>query len=106
MLALRLPEDIEKRLDNLAKRTGRSKSYYAREAIVFDNTSLYDNFVSVIVQYLVCQLVVGRRYVVMSRNGSGFEQRTGSLHRLSSRVCDAPGACASQLSGIHDVRAL
>jgi RHH-type transcriptional regulator, rel operon repressor / antitoxin RelB len=34
MLALRLPDDIEKRLDNLAKRTGRSKSYYAREAIV------------------------------------------------------------------------
>jgi len=34
MLALRLPDDIEKRLDNLAKRTGRSKSYYAREAII------------------------------------------------------------------------
>lgn len=30
MLALRLPADIEARL---AKRTGRSKSYYAREAI-------------------------------------------------------------------------
>jgi RHH-type rel operon transcriptional repressor/antitoxin RelB len=34
MLALRLPVDIEKRLDTLAKRTGRSKSYYAREAIL------------------------------------------------------------------------
>ena len=33
MLALRLPPEIEDRLDALAKRTGRSKSYYAREAI-------------------------------------------------------------------------
>lgn len=34
MLALRLPPDIEKRLDALAKKTGRTKSYYAREAIL------------------------------------------------------------------------
>ncbi len=34
MLAIRLPETIEKRLDRLAKRTGRTKSYYAREAIL------------------------------------------------------------------------
>jgi RHH-type transcriptional regulator, rel operon repressor / antitoxin RelB len=34
MLALRLPPDIEKRLDDLAKRTGRTKSYYARQAII------------------------------------------------------------------------
>jgi RHH-type rel operon transcriptional repressor/antitoxin RelB len=33
MLALRLPSDLEKRLDELAKKTGRSKSYYARLAI-------------------------------------------------------------------------
>ncbi len=33
MLALRLPPDVEQRLDALAKRTGRSKSFYAREAI-------------------------------------------------------------------------
>jgi RHH-type rel operon transcriptional repressor/antitoxin RelB len=34
MLALRLPEDIEIRLDKLAKATGRTKSFYAREAIL------------------------------------------------------------------------
>jgi predicted DNA-binding protein/predicted RNase H-like HicB family nuclease len=34
MLAIRLPAEIEQRLDALAKRTGRSKSYYARAAIV------------------------------------------------------------------------
>jgi RHH-type rel operon transcriptional repressor/antitoxin RelB len=34
MLAIRLPEEIEIRLNNLAKRTGRSKTFYAREAIL------------------------------------------------------------------------
>jgi RHH-type transcriptional regulator, rel operon repressor / antitoxin RelB len=34
MLALRLPPDLEARLDALARKTGRTKSYYAREAIV------------------------------------------------------------------------
>jgi RHH-type transcriptional regulator, rel operon repressor / antitoxin RelB len=34
MLALRLPAEIEKRLDELARKTGRTKSYYARKAIV------------------------------------------------------------------------
>jgi RHH-type rel operon transcriptional repressor/antitoxin RelB len=34
MLALRLPPEIEKRLDLLAKKTGRTKSFYAREAIL------------------------------------------------------------------------
>ena len=34
MLALRLPPEIEKRLEQLAKQTGRTKSFYAREAIL------------------------------------------------------------------------
>ena len=34
MLAIRLPERIERRLARLAKRTGRTKTYYAREAIL------------------------------------------------------------------------
>jgi RHH-type transcriptional regulator, rel operon repressor / antitoxin RelB len=34
MLALRLPPDIEKRLTDLAAKSGRTKSYYAREAIL------------------------------------------------------------------------
>ena len=34
MLAIRLPADIEHRLDELAQRTGRSKTFYAREAIL------------------------------------------------------------------------
>lgn len=34
MLAIRLPEEIESRLDALAKATGRTKTFYAREAIM------------------------------------------------------------------------
>ena len=33
MLAIRLPPQLEARLEKLAKATGRSKTYYAREAI-------------------------------------------------------------------------
>ena len=33
MLAIRLPPDVEARLSALAEATGRSKSYYVREAI-------------------------------------------------------------------------
>ncbi|MDY0331785.1 MAG: DUF6290 family protein [Thiomonas sp.] len=34
MLALRLPAEVENRLDALAKATGRTKAFYAREAIL------------------------------------------------------------------------
>jgi len=33
-LSLRLPPEIETRLDNLAARTGRTKSFYVKEAIL------------------------------------------------------------------------
>jgi RHH-type transcriptional regulator, rel operon repressor / antitoxin RelB len=44
MLALRLPEDIEKRLQALARKTHRSKSYYAREAIIMHIEDLEDYY--------------------------------------------------------------
>jgi RHH-type rel operon transcriptional repressor/antitoxin RelB len=46
MLALRLPEEIEKRLDALAKRTGRTKSFYAREAILRHLEDLEDAYLA------------------------------------------------------------
>ncbi len=46
MLALRLPPEIEKRLDDLARRTGRSKSFYAREAILKHIEDLEDIFLA------------------------------------------------------------
>lgn len=33
MLALRLPPSLEKRLEKLARRTGRTKTYHVRKAI-------------------------------------------------------------------------
>jgi RHH-type rel operon transcriptional repressor/antitoxin RelB len=46
MLALRLPPEIEARLDALAKKTGRSKSYYAREAIVRQIEDIEDYYLA------------------------------------------------------------
>jgi len=46
MLAIRLPEKIEKRLDRLAKRTGRTKTYYAREAILKHLEDLEDLYIA------------------------------------------------------------
>ena len=34
MLSVRLPEELEQRLEALAKATGRSKTYYVREALL------------------------------------------------------------------------
>jgi RHH-type transcriptional regulator, rel operon repressor / antitoxin RelB len=34
MMAVRIPESIEARLEKLAKRTGRTKTFYVREAIL------------------------------------------------------------------------
>jgi RHH-type rel operon transcriptional repressor/antitoxin RelB len=44
MLAIRLPEEIEKRLDALAKRTGRTKTFYARQAILEQLDDLEDYY--------------------------------------------------------------
>jgi len=34
MLAIRLPAEVETRLETLAQATGRTKTFYAREAII------------------------------------------------------------------------
>jgi RHH-type rel operon transcriptional repressor/antitoxin RelB len=46
MLAIRLPQSIEKRLDKLAKRTGRTKSFYVREAILDHLADLEDIYLA------------------------------------------------------------
>ncbi|WP_045210493.1 type II toxin-antitoxin system RelB family antitoxin [Desulfonatronovibrio magnus] len=47
MLAIRLPGDIEKRLVDLAEKTGRTKTYYAREAIIEHLEDLEDYYLAV-----------------------------------------------------------
>ena len=46
MLAVRLPEDIETRLSALATATGRSKSFYVREALVEQLADLEDYYLA------------------------------------------------------------
>jgi RHH-type rel operon transcriptional repressor/antitoxin RelB len=70
MLAIRLPEDIEARLDILAKRTGRSKSFYAREAILQYLDDLED-------------LYLAEQVVQRVRSG---EEQTSSLDEVAARL--------------------
>lgn len=46
MLAIRLPADIEARLNALAKATGRTKTYYVREAILEHLDDLEDIYLA------------------------------------------------------------
>ena len=57
MLAQRLPADIESRLDELSRRTGRSKSVYAREAILEHLDDLEDLYLA---EQRVADLLAGR----------------------------------------------
>ena len=46
MLAIRLPPEVEERLDALAKTTGRTKTFYAREAILEHLDDLEDLYLA------------------------------------------------------------
>lgn len=46
MLAIRLPRKIETRLSALARKTGRTKTYYAREAILEHLEDLEDYYLA------------------------------------------------------------
>jgi RHH-type rel operon transcriptional repressor/antitoxin RelB len=70
MLALRLPEDIESRLDKLAKATGRTKSFYAREAILEHLADLED-------------LYLAEKRVAKVRNG---KSKTYSLNAVEQEL--------------------
>jgi RHH-type rel operon transcriptional repressor/antitoxin RelB len=44
--SIRLPDDIEKRLEALARKTGRTKSYYIREMILEKIDDLEDYYLA------------------------------------------------------------
>ena len=46
MLTVRLPADIEKRLDLLAKRTGHTRNFYVRQAILRHLEDLEDYYLA------------------------------------------------------------
>lgn len=47
MLAIRLPEDIEQRLALLASKTGRTKTFYAKEAILAHLDAIEDKYLAI-----------------------------------------------------------
>jgi RHH-type transcriptional regulator, rel operon repressor / antitoxin RelB len=47
MLAIRLPEEIENRLTALAAKTGRTKTFYAKEAILEHIDDMEDKYLAV-----------------------------------------------------------
>ena len=47
MLAVRLPEEIENRLADLAAKTGRTKTFYAREAILEYLDEMEDRYLAI-----------------------------------------------------------
>jgi RHH-type transcriptional regulator, rel operon repressor / antitoxin RelB len=46
MLAIRLPEDVENRLSQLAERTGRTKTFYVKEAILEHLDDMEDKYLA------------------------------------------------------------
>jgi RHH-type transcriptional regulator, rel operon repressor / antitoxin RelB len=46
LLAIRLPVEVENRLDSLAKATGRTKTFYVREAILKHLNDLEDLYLA------------------------------------------------------------
>jgi len=46
MLAIRLDPEIESRLERLAKKTGRTKTFYAREAILEHLEDMEDTYLA------------------------------------------------------------
>jgi RHH-type transcriptional regulator, rel operon repressor / antitoxin RelB len=96
MLAIRLPADIEKRLAALAQKTGRTKSFYVREAILRHVEDLED--------YHLAQrrLVRGRERVTLeeleqelaeaSGGGSARRRRAAAGDRSARKLRGAKGA--------------
>jgi RHH-type transcriptional regulator, rel operon repressor / antitoxin RelB len=46
MLAVRIPDDLDTRLTNIAKKTGRTKSFYVRAALTEQLADLEDYFLA------------------------------------------------------------
>jgi len=61
MVAVRVPEEIEMRLDRLAKLTGRTKTYYVREAIEEHLDDLEDTYLA---EQVLAEIRSGREKVI------------------------------------------
>ena len=77
MLTIRLPADIEERLEQLAKATGRTKTFYAREAILRHLEDLEDVYLA---EQSLIELREGRSRTHVSARGSGARPWLGGLN--------------------------
>jgi RHH-type rel operon transcriptional repressor/antitoxin RelB len=78
MLALRLSEDIESRLDKLAKATGRTKSFYAREAILDHLADLEDLYLA--------EKRIAKVSNSNSKSNSKSKSKTSSLNAVEQEI--------------------
>jgi RHH-type transcriptional regulator, rel operon repressor / antitoxin RelB len=79
MLAIRLDKKIEERLATLARRTGRTKTYYAREAILAHLEELEDK------HRAVERLSTPTRLYSAADGGIDLRAVKRSLHAVDSR---------------------
>jgi RHH-type rel operon transcriptional repressor/antitoxin RelB len=61
MIAVRLPIKLEERLEKLAKRTGRTKTFYVREALINQLEELEDIYLA---EKSLAALESGKSYTV------------------------------------------
>jgi len=65
-LAIRLPEGIEERLNALAKETGRTKTFYVREAILVYLDDIEDIYLA---EKRLADIRAGRNKPIPAQNG-------------------------------------
>ncbi len=90
MIAVRLPPAVEKRLERLARKTGRSKTFYVREALLRHLEDLEDYYLTL--QRLEHKLAGTPLEEVERRLGlsSGEPVRRGKTARLAKLAGKVP----------------
>lgn len=97
MLALRLPPELEQRLDALAKKAGRSKSHYARKAILRQIEDIEDYCRATANVFLVGQ--PNRESQCFCSDGKSCSLAGSALTTPEQAICMwRPGHISSELS--------
>jgi len=86
-ISVRLPEEMEQRLDYLAKKTGRKKSFYVKEALMNYLEDLEDIYLA---EKALEDLRLGKSYTVsfedMKARNKGFKE---NCKEQSLRIAEA-----------------
>src|SRR5271169_1232339 len=106
MLAIRLPDEIEERLDKLAKRTGRTKTFYARQAILEHLTDLEDVYLA---EQRLEELRAGRKRGARVAETANEYERAAATYRPANPprilfIAEAPPDSKDRYFFYEDVR--